>query len=196
MGAFFLSLPRLLGFREEKNPCFFRGFPCLLAKKARIGGSGLRWPGDLQCESIGRKTPIFIVFERFARIASNLRFAILSAPKRDWHRGSVHESANRFARIGPSKVRELQNTTPERGSTPGELGCELSVDLKMAQDQNRNQKPEPAEPTLATLAIWKRPREIPKINKGFSLHQIFEFLGHLVAPCGWEFNRGRGRSWE
>ena len=61
-----------------------------------------------------------ITCERFARIASNLRFAIFypPPPKRDSQkRGSVREpqndsresgdsreSANRFARIGPSKV--------------------------------------------------------------------------------------------
>ena len=39
--AFFLSFPRILGFREERNnPCFFQGFPCFFSKKARVGGSG------------------------------------------------------------------------------------------------------------------------------------------------------------
>ena len=48
-----------------------------------------------------------IMLERFARIASNLRFAIFGVPKRDSRNfqkgGSVRESVNRFARIGPSK---------------------------------------------------------------------------------------------
>ena len=88
----------------------------------------LRWPGASQRESgrfaridsrewIRSKTPIFITCERFARIASNLRFAIFSPLKRDsLKRGSIREpwndsresddsreSANRFARIGPYK---------------------------------------------------------------------------------------------
>ena len=36
-----------------------------------------------------QKCPIFITCERFKRIASNLRFAIFSSPKRDWQKG-VH----------------------------------------------------------------------------------------------------------
>ena len=78
----------------------------------------LREPGDSQHESIGRKTPIVITFDRFAQIASNMPFAIcFSPPKRDSQkRGSAREplddsressdareSANRFVRIGPSK---------------------------------------------------------------------------------------------
>ena len=55
----------------------------------------LRWPGDSQRESErfaridGRETLIFIVFERFARIA----FAICSALKRDSQqkKGSIRE---------------------------------------------------------------------------------------------------------
>ena len=70
-------------------------------------------------ESIRRKNPISITWERFARIASNLRFAIFSPPppearfaKKGFSSGpwndsressDAHESANRFARIGPSK---------------------------------------------------------------------------------------------
>ena len=62
-----------------------------------VGGSGLRWPGDSQRESgrfdshesIRRKTPSFIVSGRFARIASNLRFAIVSPPKRDSQKKGV-----------------------------------------------------------------------------------------------------------
>ena len=64
-----------------------------------------------------RKQPIFITCERFVRITSNLRFTIFSPPKRDSHKGGSvwgprndsresgdsRESANRFARIGPSK---------------------------------------------------------------------------------------------
>ena len=38
--AFSLPFPRGLGFREEKSPFFFRGFPCFFYKKARVGGSG------------------------------------------------------------------------------------------------------------------------------------------------------------
>ena len=31
-----------MGFREEKNPCYFRGFPWFFVpKKARVGGSGI-----------------------------------------------------------------------------------------------------------------------------------------------------------
>ena len=63
----------------------------------------LRWPGDSQREwgrfaridsreSIRRKTPAFITFERFARIASNMRFASFSAPEmRFAKRNSVRE---------------------------------------------------------------------------------------------------------
>ena len=29
------------GFREEKNPCFFRGFPCLFPKKQGLEGQGI-----------------------------------------------------------------------------------------------------------------------------------------------------------
>ena len=69
-----------------------------------------------------QKKNYFITCERFARIASNLQFAIFSPPKRDshkkkvvqfgnpdrndsWESDDLRESANRFARIGPSKVR-------------------------------------------------------------------------------------------
>ena len=71
-------------------------------------------------ESIRRETPIFITFERFARIASNLRFEFL-APRSAIRKqgvqlgnpeGDSRESANLFARIGPSKtktsLRQLQ----------------------------------------------------------------------------------------
>ena len=66
----------------------------------------LRWLGDSQRdrgnsrESICRKVSIFTTFERFARIASDLRFAIFCAPKRDLQkRVSVLEPFRRFARI-------------------------------------------------------------------------------------------------
>ena len=57
---------------------------------------------------------IFITFQRFARMASNLQFAIFNAPKRDSQkRGSVREAsgaslesgANRFARTGHLRGR-------------------------------------------------------------------------------------------
>ena len=68
-------------------------------------------------ESIRRKTPIFITCERFARIASNLRFAIFGPPearfaKKGFGSGTLKRFARirRFARIcesiariGPSK---------------------------------------------------------------------------------------------
>ena len=40
--AFFLSFPRILGVRRREKPLFFfcLGFPLLLFKKARAGGSG------------------------------------------------------------------------------------------------------------------------------------------------------------
>ena len=31
---------RFLGFHEEKNPCFFSGFPLLFSKKQTLGGPG------------------------------------------------------------------------------------------------------------------------------------------------------------
>ena len=96
----------------------------------------LGWPGDSQRES-GQiranrftESPIFITCKRFVRIASNVRFAIFSPPKRDsQNRGSVREpwndsrnqaiylreSANRLARIGPSKINS---------SVPG-LSCDF-----------------------------------------------------------------------
>ena len=46
--------------------------------------------GDLPesiCKSRFAAKPIFITFEQFARIASNLRFAIFKAPKRDSQKG-------------------------------------------------------------------------------------------------------------
>ena len=44
------------------------------------------------CKSIRRRNYFHNVFERFARIASSLRFANFSAPKRDLQkRGSVRE---------------------------------------------------------------------------------------------------------
>ena len=68
-----------------------------------------RWPGDSR-ESIRRKTSI-ITSERFARIASNLRFEIFTPLKRDSQKkgfssGALpdsRKSANRFGRIRPSK---------------------------------------------------------------------------------------------
>ena len=67
----------------------------------------LRWPGDSQRES-GRfaridsqKNPIFMTFERFARIASNLQIAMFETPEA------------RFAKKGvqfgnPETIRESQ----------------------------------------------------------------------------------------
>ena len=107
--------------------------------------SELRWPGDSQCESgrfaridshesIRRKTPIFIACERFARIASNLRFAVL-APRSAIRKrngissgtlirndsresGDSRESANRFARIWPSKLLRNPSENPFSPSKP------------------------------------------------------------------------------
>ena len=72
----------------------------------------LRWPGDSQRESgrfartdsresICRKTPIFITCERFAQIASKLRFSICSPPKRDSRKKGVQFG-------NPETIRENQ----------------------------------------------------------------------------------------
>ena len=66
---------------------------------------------------------MIITLERFARITFNLRFAILTDPKRDSQKkaqfgnphaisresGDSRESANRFARFGPSKMSDLRS---------------------------------------------------------------------------------------
>ena len=73
---------------------------------------GLRWPGDSQRESgwfawtdsresIRRKTPIFKTFERFAQIASNLRFAIFQPPRR-----AIRKKGVQFG--NPATIRENQ----------------------------------------------------------------------------------------
>ena len=62
----------------------------------RIGA--IRGYGFAQIDS--QKTPIFITFERFARIASNLRFAIFCPRKRDsQQKGFSSGTLKRFARI-------------------------------------------------------------------------------------------------
>ena len=95
-----------LSLQKKTTIVLIRGRTC----KRRERGCGqwitcpLRWPGDSQRESgrftridsresIRRKNPIFITCEQFARIASNLRFAILPPPKRDsqFYGGSIQE---------------------------------------------------------------------------------------------------------
>ena len=43
-------------------------------------------PESTRANRLAEKKTIFITFERFERIASNLRFAILSSPKCDSHK--------------------------------------------------------------------------------------------------------------
>ena len=74
-----------------------------------------RWLGKSQCElgefvridsreSIRRKTPMFMMSERPARISSNVRFAISSAPKRDSQKSGV-EFGNPEIMLGRDCVR-------------------------------------------------------------------------------------------
>ena len=79
-----------------------------------LSGRQLRWPGDSQRESprftrnsidsresIRRKTSIFIMCERFSRIASNLRFAIFSPPG-----SAIRTKGVQF--VNPKTIRENQ----------------------------------------------------------------------------------------
>ena len=60
---------------------------------------------SIRTNQIRRKIPVFMTCERFARIASNLRFGIFSPLKRAiCKKGFSSGIRKRFARIGPSKV--------------------------------------------------------------------------------------------
>ena len=95
-------------------------------------------PGNSR-ELIRGKNPIFIMFERFARIALNLRFAILVPPNAIRKRGvqignpraaDSREAANRFARIGPSNfcVIHRHRSPPSQcwTSNRGQTGSQAS----------------------------------------------------------------------
>ena len=84
-----VSVTRALTF-DDKRPNFQQGAPDQAMIPGTWGGrtTNLRLESDSYCESgpresIRRKTPSFIACERFARLASNLRFAIFSPVKRN-----------------------------------------------------------------------------------------------------------------
>ena len=96
-----------------KQPIDQISVPVLESKSQRESGRFARVGSR---ELIRRINPVFITFEQFARIASNLRFANFSPLKGDAQRGlgsgalnNSHksgdscESPHRFAEIGPSK---------------------------------------------------------------------------------------------
>ena len=83
----------------------------------------------------------------------------------------------------PQQGTSSQNTRPER--------------LFIADTQCKLILGSPKTVTVYTINSWKR-----CFSRGFalslpSLHPKVLFCqGCLVAPCGWEFNRGRGCGWE
>ena len=65
--------------------------------------------------SDSQKHPYFMTFERFVRITVDLRFADFDPLKRDSQKkndshesGDSRKSANRFARLGPSKSQQVE----------------------------------------------------------------------------------------
>ena len=87
--------------QNTKNFLLFPNLDGLAIRNANRGDSR---------ESIRRKPRIFIMIERFARIASNLRFAVFSPSKRD------SQNAVRVQFGNPETIRENQAIRANRAN--------------------------------------------------------------------------------
>ena len=102
-------------------------------------------------ESIRRKTPIFITCERFARIASNLRFALFSPPKRN---------SQKEVQFGnPGTIRENQAIRANLRIDSGESGHLRS---KSSTTKSPKMSQNPFLPLLGT--ILPEPRHVRPIQ--------------------------------